>query len=111
VRVRNAARSYAQRKGSGWVIDRDKELRETVRLARRAVELGRDDAVALLAAGWALASVAGDLDTGARSSTGRPAGMIPERMTPATHVPALSSVVSWPSQVRPATSLETLPIL
>ena len=60
-----AARSYAQRKASGWVIDRDKELRETVRLARRAVELGRDDAVPLLAAGWALASVAGDLDTGA----------------------------------------------
>jgi adenylate cyclase len=60
-----AARCYAQRKGSGWVIDRVKELRETVRLARRAVDLGKDDAVALLAAGWALASVAGDLDTGA----------------------------------------------
>jgi tetratricopeptide (TPR) repeat protein len=60
-----AARCYAQRKGSGWIIDRVKELRETVRLARRAVDLGKDDAVPLLAAGWALASVAGDLDTGA----------------------------------------------
>jgi adenylate cyclase len=59
------ARCYAQRKGSGWVIDRVTEVRETVRLARRAVDLGKDDAVALLSAGWALASVAGDLATGA----------------------------------------------
>jgi adenylate cyclase len=34
------------------------------RLARRAVELGKDDAIAIAAGGWALAYVARDLDTG-----------------------------------------------
>jgi adenylate cyclase len=35
------------------------------RLARRAVELGKDDAVAVAAGGWALAYVVRDLDLGA----------------------------------------------
>ena len=60
-----AARCYAQRKGSGWTIDRPKEAAEAERLARRAATLGRDDAVALYAAGMALAFVVGDLDGGA----------------------------------------------
>jgi TolB-like protein/class 3 adenylate cyclase len=59
-----AARCYAQRKFSGWVIDGVQETAETIRLAYRAVDLGKDDAVALSRAGWALATVAGDLDTG-----------------------------------------------
>ena len=62
-----AARCYAQRKGSGWTIDRPKETAEAERLARRAATLGRDDAVALYAAGMALAFVVGDLDGGAAS--------------------------------------------
>ena len=60
-----AARCYAQRKTHGWVTDRAYEIAETARLARRAGELGRDDAVALNAAGIALAFVVGDVDGGA----------------------------------------------
>ena len=48
-----AARCYLQRKGFGWVADRAAEIAETRRLARRAAELGRDDAVALANAGMA----------------------------------------------------------
>ena len=46
-----AARCYMQRKGFGWVADRDREISETDRLARRAADLGRDDALALCTAG------------------------------------------------------------
>jgi TolB-like protein len=60
-----AARCYSRRKTGGWVIDRAFEVAETSRLARRAGELGRDDAVALCAAGISLAYVVGDVDTGA----------------------------------------------
>ena len=59
-----AARCYMQRKGFGWVADRDREIAETVRMARRAADLGRDDAVALCTAGFALAIVVGALDEG-----------------------------------------------
>jgi tetratricopeptide (TPR) repeat protein len=45
--------------------DRVQEIAETARLARRAVELGRDDAAALSAGGYTLAYVVGDLDDGA----------------------------------------------
>ena len=54
-----------QRKGFGWVADRDREIAETDRMARRAADLGRDDAVALCTAGFALAIVVGALDEGA----------------------------------------------
>ena len=57
-----AARCYSQRKAGGWTTDRAREAAEAARLARRAVELGRDDAVALCTAGVALAFVVGDLD-------------------------------------------------
>jgi TolB-like protein/Tfp pilus assembly protein PilF len=60
-----AARCYAQRKTYGRVTDRMQEVAEAERLARRAVQLGNDDAVALCFGGWALARVVGDLDTGA----------------------------------------------
>jgi tetratricopeptide (TPR) repeat protein len=59
-----ASRCYGQRKSHGWVTDRAYEIAETARLARRAGELGKDNAVALFSAGIALASV-GDLDDGA----------------------------------------------
>lgn len=48
-----AARCYAQRKGFGWVMDRDNEA-ESRRLAGIAAALGRDDAIALAAAGFSL---------------------------------------------------------
>jgi TolB-like protein len=57
-----AAFCYSQRKGFGWVANRRQEIAETAELARRAAALGRDDAVALGAGGWALALVVGDLD-------------------------------------------------
>jgi tetratricopeptide (TPR) repeat protein len=60
-----AARCYVQRKGSGWMTDRAQEIVESDRLALRAVDLGRDDAVALRTAGFALADIVGDLDFGA----------------------------------------------
>jgi hypothetical protein len=41
------------------------EIAEVTRLAQRAVELGKDDAIALAASGWALAYVVRDLEVGA----------------------------------------------
>jgi TolB-like protein len=57
-----AASCYSWRKINGWMTDRGKEIAETARLARRAVESGPDDAVALSRAAQALAFVVGDLD-------------------------------------------------
>jgi len=59
-----AAWCHFWRKVNGWMIDRPQEIAEGARLARRAVELGRDDAVALTRSGHALAHLAGDLDGG-----------------------------------------------
>jgi TolB-like protein len=59
-----AAWCYVWRKVNGWMTDHPRETAEGARLARRAVELGRDDAVALTRAGHALAHLAGDLDGG-----------------------------------------------
>jgi tetratricopeptide (TPR) repeat protein len=60
-----AARCFTQRKAGGWMADRPQEVAETVRLARQARDLGREDAVALSGAGFALAYVAGEIDEGA----------------------------------------------
>ena len=49
---------------STWMTDRPREIAEGVRLARRAVELGGDDAVALTRSGHALAHLTDDLDGG-----------------------------------------------
>jgi adenylate cyclase len=59
-----AARCYSQLKASGWQTDRQREIAEAGRLARLAVETGRDDAVALSCAGSALAYVVGDVEDG-----------------------------------------------
>jgi TolB-like protein len=59
-----AARCYSQRKACGWMTDRLQETAEAEQLARRAVEFGKDDAVALCMAGIVLAYVVGDLDEG-----------------------------------------------
>jgi TolB-like protein len=60
-----AAWCYVRRKGSRWMTDRVRETSEAARLARRAVELGKEDAVALSTGGFALAYVVGDIDDGA----------------------------------------------
>ncbi|WP_284735854.1 winged helix-turn-helix domain-containing tetratricopeptide repeat protein [Dongia deserti] len=59
-----AAWCHFWRKVNGWISDRPLEIAEGTRLARRAVELGKDDAVALTRAGHALVHLAGDLDGG-----------------------------------------------
>ena len=59
-----AAWCHFWRKVNGWMIDPKREAAEGARLARRAVELGRDDAVALARGGHALAHFTGDLDVG-----------------------------------------------
>jgi TolB-like protein len=60
-----AAWCYGWRKINGWMTDRSKEIAETERLARRAAELGPDDAVALSRAAHAIGFVVGDLDAAA----------------------------------------------
>jgi TolB-like protein len=57
-----AAWCHFWRKVNGWMTDRPREIVEGTRLARRAVELGKDDAVALTRGGHALAHFVGDLD-------------------------------------------------
>jgi TolB-like protein len=51
-------------KANGWMTDRRQEIAEGARLARRAVELGRDDAVALTRSGSVLGHLAGDVAGG-----------------------------------------------
>lgn len=55
-----AARTYVQRNTGGWVKDYGREWGEAERLARRAIELGQDDAVALSCAAFALCELCGD---------------------------------------------------
>jgi TolB-like protein len=60
-----AAWCYLRRKSDGWMADRVHESAEAARLARRAAQCGQDDAIALSRAGFALAFVIDDVDTGA----------------------------------------------
>jgi adenylate cyclase len=60
-----AAACYIQAKGEGWISVTPNEITEVKMLAQRAVELGKDDAVALAASGFALAFVVRDLGVGA----------------------------------------------
>ena len=60
-----AARCYSQRHGNRWMIQPSQEIAEAIRLARQAVELGCDNAVALCNGGWVLDYLAGDPDAGA----------------------------------------------
>lgn len=59
-----AAWCHFWRKLNGWMGDRSLEIAEGARLARLAVSLGRDDAVALTRGGHALVHFAGDIDGG-----------------------------------------------
>jgi TolB-like protein len=60
-----AASLYAFAKGYGWISGTPTEIAEVARLAQRAVELGKDDAIALAAGGWALPYVVRDLNVAA----------------------------------------------
>src|SRR4051794_2229983 len=60
-----AAFCYAYAKANGWISVTANEIAEVTRLAQRAVDVGKDDAIALACAGWALAVVVRDLEVGA----------------------------------------------
>jgi TolB-like protein len=60
-----AAWCYAERKSERWMLDRARETAEAAALARKAAEVGRDDAIALARGGFALAYVVHDVDAGA----------------------------------------------
>jgi tetratricopeptide (TPR) repeat protein len=60
-----AAWCYVRRKGSRWAVDPQHEISEATHLVRRALELGRDDAVALCSSAYALAYVLGEMEHGA----------------------------------------------
>jgi TolB-like protein len=55
---------YVQRKVNGWMTELAREIPEASRLARKAVELGKDDAVALSRGGYGLVYVGGDIESG-----------------------------------------------
>jgi len=57
-----AAMCFCVRKAFGWILDREKEIAEARRLARLAVQFGKDDASALCLAGHTLAFVASEID-------------------------------------------------
>ena len=56
--------AYARRKQGLWMADAAAEVAEAIRVSRKAIELGKDDAIALCAGGFGLAFLAGELDTG-----------------------------------------------
>jgi TolB-like protein/class 3 adenylate cyclase len=60
-----AAFCYVFAKINGWISGTPNEIAEVTRLAQRAVELGKDDAIALAASGYALAYVVRDPGVGA----------------------------------------------
>ena len=57
-----AAWCFVRRRVNAWTVDRKQETTEASRLARRAVELGKDDAVALCGGANALAVIGHDFD-------------------------------------------------
>jgi tetratricopeptide (TPR) repeat protein len=59
-----AAWCHAWRMLSGWMTNRAQETAEVNRLAGKAAELGRDDALALSFSGFALGYVTGDFEGG-----------------------------------------------
>lgn len=59
-----AARCYNWRSTNGWTADEQAERAKAIGLARRAIDLGKDDANVMCMAGFALARMAGELETG-----------------------------------------------
>jgi TolB-like protein/class 3 adenylate cyclase len=60
-----AAWCYVVRKVNGFMTNLSQEVQEATHLAHRAIELEKDDAVALCWGGYALAYVGGELESGA----------------------------------------------
>ena len=59
-----AAHCFSQRKENSWMVDRSKDLLEAARFARQAVEIGREDPVALCFGGLTLGYVIGKIEDG-----------------------------------------------
>jgi TolB-like protein len=59
-----AAYCHVIRKARGWMNDREREVAEAEALARKAVQLGKDDAVPLSRAGHVLAYVVHEFEAG-----------------------------------------------
>ena len=60
-----ASWSGALRNSHGWMVDRESEITDAVRLARRAVAVGKDDPTALWSGGLSLAYLAKEVEAGA----------------------------------------------
>jgi adenylate cyclase len=60
-----AARCIQVSRPNSWLTDPDREIADGVRLARRALAVGKDDSTALWSSGLSLARLAGELETGA----------------------------------------------
>jgi adenylate cyclase len=60
-----ATRCISLRAQNGWLTNPEREISEGLRLARRAVELGRDDPLVLAVGGYVIAFLGHDLDSGA----------------------------------------------
>jgi adenylate cyclase len=60
-----ASRSGALSKMYGWMVDPESETVDAIRLARRAVAVGKDDPTALWSGGLSLAYLAKDAEAGA----------------------------------------------
>jgi TolB-like protein/Flp pilus assembly protein TadD len=60
-----ASWSGALRNSHGWMVDRESEITDAVRLARRAVALGKDDPIALWSGGLSLAYLGHEVEAGA----------------------------------------------
>ena len=59
-----ASIGYTKRKQALWMSDPDAETAEGMRLARKAIELGKDDAPALSGGGFGIAFLGAELDAG-----------------------------------------------
>src|SRR5262252_5378157 len=59
-----ASWSGALRNSYGWMVDREREIADAVRLARRAVALGKDDPTALWSGGLSLAYLGHEVEAG-----------------------------------------------
>src|SRR6516165_5645398 len=85
-----AAWCYTRRKQSRWMKDHPRQMAELERLARRAIALANDDAVALYTGGWALVHVAGSVEEGA-AAINRALTLNPN-MTNAWHVSGWTNI-------------------
>jgi TolB-like protein/class 3 adenylate cyclase len=59
-----ASIGYTKRKQAHWMADPQAETAEGMRLARKAIELGKDDAPALAGGGFGIAFLGAELDAG-----------------------------------------------